>query len=156
MAHYPSTAFIPLEYHYSGNVPISNPADSTMNRWYAWWGKPATSPKETWDGVIPHAQVRENETEFDWGNWIDGHATKGCTAFGCGPDQVTNMETVVNAELRKAPEAVLHLEATPRNGTIVTKVQVTSISKSHSDVYLRIVVIEDTVLLKAGDTAEFN
>jgi hypothetical protein len=58
------------------------------------------------------------------------------------------MVTAIDAELQKVPEAVLHVEAHPEGGTLVTQVRVESLTPDHQDVYVRICVVEDTVHLK--------
>jgi len=94
----------------------------------------------------------------EWNDWIDGHGTpKGepvdAHVNELYPEDGTfnvsalykNMAKAIDADLRKAPEAVLHTEATPRGGKVVAKVRVGFPSSSHSDVYVRMLVVEDVV-----------
>ena len=146
MKRYPRTVFIPLAYHFGDNVPISNPKDSILKRmwgWYDFWSHLADDSTLRKAGHFPAIFSDTGiNGEPNWDDWIDGHSVPG------------KLVDQIDAELHKAPEAVLHLEATPHGGKIVAKVQVESLSGSHQDVYVRMAVVEDTVNLVVTDTSK--
>lgn len=138
LRHYPSTQFIALAYHGTVNYPIADPADSLWQRMYAWYGAIGGDPK----GLFP------NQYHDDW---IDGHGTAdnmlSLTGEDLAPKYYQAMVTAIETERKKAPEAVLHVDATPAGGLLKTRVRVDSIAPGHAELYLRIVVVEDTVHL---------
>jgi len=121
-------------------------------RLYVLYGDP-------WLGASPSTLLpldsSKDKKEFEWDDWIDGRATQ----IHYGLDDkvavlVKDMERKVDSELHKAPEAVLQTEARVQGGTIVAKVQVKSLTPPHSDVYVRMLVVEDTVNLEYTDPSQ--
>jgi len=145
---YPSTAFIALAYHFPPSVPLANPSDSLLERVEAWYGKPG---EDSTEGLFGWRSGQE------WDDWIDGLGTSSdnCDNPGC-PTLYGTMAKAIDADLHKEPEAVLHAEATPRGGKVVAKVQVTSLSPSNRDVYVRMLVVEDTVRLEIADSSRIG
>jgi hypothetical protein len=144
LQRYPSTQFIALAYHGTINYPLADPVDSLWERMYDWYGKPALHIT----GVFPQKYEED---------WIDGHATESMSfAFGDDPVafNVHSMATAIEAQRKRAPEAVLQIDATPNTGKLVTHVRVDSLAPEHHDVYVRLLVVEDTVRLKR--TAPFD
>ena len=145
---YPATAFVALAYHGGGDMPIGNPTDSLWERLYDWYGFPQ-GVKVVRKGIMP--------IEAGWDDWIDGHATTGAEldgALASGAAQrpaaeamYRAMVTAIDAELHKAPEAALQVQATSHGGTVVTRVTIRSLAPSHADVYVRLLLVEDTVRL---------
>lgn len=145
---YPMTQFITLAYHQTINFPIADPADSLYERMRRWYGFTSAEP-----GLLPGNKNSED--------YIDGHATTNSNILALVQGQgvlaskfYRKMLTAVETELRKVPEAVLHVEARPSGGDLMTQVRVESLAPGHPDVYVRICVVEDTVLLKQALTAQ--
>ena len=137
---YPSTQFIALAYHGSVNYPIADPADSVWERMYSWYGQAGRGREK---GLFP------NQYHDDW---IDGHGTMDNMLSLSGedlrPKYYRAMVNAIETELHKAPEAVLHVEATPHGGTLQTRVHVESLAPNRAETYVRILVVEDTVRLQ--------
>jgi hypothetical protein len=147
LRRYPSTQFIALAYHQTINFPIADPADSVYERMQRWYGFTRSTP-----GIFPGRYGDD---------WIDGRPTSRnniLVAMQLGSARMAekyyhDMAAAIDVALQKAPEAVLHVEAHPAGGTLLTKVRVESLAPDHQDVYVRICVVEDTVRLKKSPEA---
>jgi hypothetical protein len=136
---YPATQFIALAYHQTVNFPIADPFDSLTRRLGKWYGT------QKWPGFVPRGKY--------WDNWIDGHATESNgnlfeNVNVRAAQMVRSMTAAIDTELKKAPEAVLHIDAHGAKGVLMTQVHVDSLAPGHRDVYVRICLVEDTVLLQ--------
>jgi hypothetical protein len=139
LKRYPATQFIALAYHGTINYPIADPADSLWERMYSWYGAIGGEPP----GLFPNQY---------YDDWIDGRGTMdnmiSLSGEDLAPKYYQAMVTAIEAELKKPPEAVLHVEAIPTGGTLQTRVRVDSVAPGHPDLYVRILVVEDTVRLR--------
>jgi hypothetical protein len=142
---YPATQFIGLAYHQLDNFPIADPADSLWYRMRQWYGFGKNSAKAS-----PFPQRYGDD-------WIDGRPTTTMDNLFEVASQSNDvraakyyhdMSRAIDAELQKAPEAVLQVTARSVEGAVVTEVHVESLATDHMDVYVRLCVVEDTIQLR--------
>jgi len=160
---YPATAFIGLQYH-TLSSPFMSEADNLGSRLYTVNGVEFPQDGVLKKGLFP----RDPRDSLKWNSWVDGHATEDWSNANDPMDDrnrpngnvwayfrfvqknYADAVQAIDAELQRAPEAVLRVQVTPHGGTLSTQVTVTSLAPGHSDVYVRIVLAEDTVHLVLG------
>jgi len=167
LRRYPSTVFIGLVYHTLAG-PFLVESDSLWQRFNTVYGG------VIWGDSITRLTMGRADVGLfppDTGKynpWIDGHGAGNWSQEAVkdliGPHgdldvwgemqhakrDYADYVRMIDAELHRAPEAVLHTQATPHGGTLSTQVTVTSLAPGHPDVYVRIVLVEDTVHLVLG------
>jgi hypothetical protein len=165
MRRYPSTVFIALSYHMDYDWFMSDPADSVFDRerlWYARVDKAkcgsANSENETWAGQIPLPCSMWPGIIMDGRSPIPFKApdvdTNGSPEFFKGASQLwyDRMVAGIDTELGRAPEAFFHAQTTVQGGKIGVSVKVDSITGQHPKLFLRLLLVEDTVALHPKDT----
>jgi hypothetical protein len=146
LQRYPTTVFIPLAYHGVFNVPIANAPDSLWERMHVWYNTssiplyiPPTPGHPSPAGILPAQPA--------WDDWINGysgddeHGVESADAF------YTTMVRAIDSALQTPPAARLQVEVTAHAGQLLTRVTVDSLGPAHRDVYVRLVLLEDTVRL---------
>jgi hypothetical protein len=142
--------FIPLAYHGVFNVPIANAADSLWERMHVWYNTssiplyiPPTPGHPSPPGILPKQAA--------WDDWINGHSRIDERAIYSAEAGYTTMVRAIDSLLRTPPAARLHVQATWHAtwhaNQLVTEVTVDSLAPEHRDVYVRLVLLEDTVRL---------
>ena len=150
---YPETAFIALAYQMDSHVPLGDPVDSSVLKYQGWYGS-----VEMNSGVFAGRKIAEKEDEIlDGFNIADGTGMEDIQGKEW-PQQATTLyypTKVIDTELRRPPEAFFHLQSTVQGGRVLTRVQVDSVTGQHPKVYLRLLLVEDTVLL-IGDGIDWK
>lgn len=142
LQRYPATAFIPLAYHYYPNLPLGDPADSTLELKEKWYGF------GTKRGLVTPTKDASNASE-----WIDGRkpvAKQVATQAGepgIRSQMYVHLARAIDAELQRPPEAFFQVQTRVTGGTVQVHVQVDSIVGRHPATYLRLLLVEDTVSL---------
>ena len=143
LRRYPTTAFISLAYHVEVNAPLGDPADSNQIHIFCWY-------EHGWDRVCPGLLKKDGMDD-----WIDGTSTPYVSEHDSAAQLLyETMRPVVDAELRRPPEAFFHVRATVRRGQVLTRVTVDSITGRHTQVFLRLLLVEDTVTLGSPQIEE--
>ena len=127
LKRYPSTAFISLAYHAALGLPISDRTD------------PLPPGKRLVHVESPSGKSGQRYRAF--GDWLDGNI------YLDDMDGEDARGRAVDSELKRPPEAFLHLQTSVKKGSIVARVKVDSVIGKHPKTYLHIVVVEDTVNL---------
>ncbi|HXC24493.1 MAG TPA: hypothetical protein VNU46_01160 [Gemmatimonadaceae bacterium] len=134
LRRYPASAFISLAYQEEVNPPLGDPADSNQVHLVGWYGVGGSPP-----GLF-------GDRGFD--DWIDGHSTPGAPENALeGQHVFASMVPVIDAELQRPPEAFVRVQATVQGGQVIATVHVDSLTGRHAQVFLRLLLVEDTVTL---------
>jgi hypothetical protein len=163
LERYPRTAFVSLAYHYAPNLPLGDPADSNYARLHRWYGVDRGAPK-----VFDQMPATGDD------DWIDGRSVNSTIDLagllsgifgGSSPSTPSTPSTTpatsaslgnpypklvraVDAELRRAPEAFVRMQARMADGQVRVQVHVDSVTGNHPQTLLRLLLVEDTVALQ--------
>jgi hypothetical protein len=142
LRRYPARVFIALAYHGTENFPIADPVDSLWERMYAWYGlrgQRVDGPA----GIFPRA-------ETEWDDWVNGHSAHDIPGSGSVNIQhnlFDPMARAIDSALRTEPEAAIRVHLVATGGKLTTQVTVDSVSRKHRNLYVRILLVEDTIRL---------
>jgi len=141
-SEYPAIV-IPLAYHAMNNPPLSNPADSTWERMGNWYGDYITH--DAWISSADHLTAAKPPFTENIGtdNLVDGVAFDIVNSMNGDGD----LRAKVASDLKRPPEAFFHTRTIVKDGKIRVHFQLDSITNGHAATFLRIALVEDTVIL---------
>ena len=159
LRRYPASAFVVLGYHLDYDWNLTDPADSGVVRFLHWYGlhnclpaanhRPMSSPIA--GGCNQPGQIAGEPDTLVSDGLVDGRSVLPILARQI-PDSLSEFfyaryVAAIDTELRRAPEAFFRVETAVQDGKVNVRVHVDSLKGKHPQVYLRVLLVADTVRL---------